>query len=413
MQFSLPSHYKVEVMKKEIPNRARDLPSGVWILGLVSMLMDSSSELVHSLLPTLMVSVLGASMVTVGFVEGMAEATAAVTKIFSGALSDYWGKRKNLVVAGYGLGALTKPLFPLASSIGWIFAARFVDRVGKGIRGAPRDALVADITSDTQRGKAYGLRQSLDTVGAFVGPLLALGLMNVFAGDIRLVLWVAVVPGFAAVLLLLFAIHEPSQHSQVREIRQHISFSDARDLGRAYWIVVLLGAMLTLARFSEAFLLLRTQSLGLSVHAVPLTLVVMNAVYALSSYPAGRLADRMNRHALLSVGVAVLILSDLTLATSQSVPMSFLGVGLWGLHMGLTQGLLSTLVAHAAPQRLRGYSLWHFQPCKWRVRAARQCDRRLPLEYLRSIRDFRGGSRVQHGDVYRSALHSKSRQAYE
>ena len=341
-------------MKESLPNRAAQLPSAIWILGLVSMFMDTSSELAHSLLPTFMVSVLGASMVTVGFVEGIAEATAAITKIFSGALSDYWGRRKRLVVTGYGLAALTKPIFPLASSIDWVFAARFIDRVGKGIRGAPRDALVADITPEAQRGRAYGLRQSLDTVGAFLGPLFAVVFMIAFEGNIRTVLWFASVPAFAAVLLLIFAVHEPSAHLKRQAKHPGVSLADARDLGRAYWTIVLIGGTLTLARFSEAFLLLRTQSLGLSIAYVPVTLVIMNVVYAVSSYPAGTAADRMDRRNLLIFGVAVLVVSHLILAAAGNVALSLVGVTLWGLHMGLTQGLLSTLVADAAPAKLRG-----------------------------------------------------------
>jgi len=317
--------------------------------------MDVSSELVHSLLPLFMATTLGASMITIGLVEGIAEAAASITKIFSGALSDYWGKRKSLLIAGYGLAAFTKPIFPLASSVGWVFTARFVDRIGKGIRGAPRDALIADVTAGGERGRAYGLRQSLDTIGAFAGPLLAIALMTWFGGNIRYALWVSVIPALASVLVLLVAVKEPSRHESIAErVQSRLSFAQTKRLGRAFWTVVFLGGVLTLARFSEAFLLLRAQDTGLSPAEVPITLVIMNIVYAVSSYPAGRAADHLNRRVLLSLGVAVLIIADLLLAMSTGIPLVLAGVAIWGLHMGLTQGLLVALVADTAPGSLRG-----------------------------------------------------------
>jgi MFS family permease len=319
------------------------------------MFMDVSSELVHSLLPVFMATTLGASMLTIGLVEGIAEATAAVTKVFSGVLSDYWGRRKSLVVAGYSLAAFTKPIFPLSSSIGGVFIARFVDRIGKGIRGAPRDALIADITKEGQRGTAYGLRQSLDTVGAFAGPLLALVLMAWFSGNIRAVFWVAVIPALLSVLVLVVAVREPAAHdSSLQSASLQFSSANMMRLGRAFWAVVLLGGVLTLARFSEAFLLLRAQDVGLSPTEVPITLVIMNVVYALSSYPAGHASDRIDRRVLLCVGTGVLIIADLLLAAASTIPIVLAGVAIWGLHMGLTQGLLATLVADSAPRDLRG-----------------------------------------------------------
>ena len=333
----------------------KPLSTSVWALGFVSMCMDVSSELVHSLLPLFMATTLGASMITIGLVEGIAEAAASITKIFSGALSDYWGKRKSLLIAGYGLAAFTKPIFPLASSVGWVFTARFVDRIGKGIRGAPRDALIADVTAGGERGRAYGLRQSLDTIGAFAGPLLAIALMTWFGGNIRYALWVSVIPALASVLVLLVAVKEPSRHESIAErVQSRLSFAQTKRLGRAFWTVVFLGGVLTLARFSEAFLLLRAQDTGLSPAEVPITLVIMNIVYAVSSYPAGRAADHLNRRVLLSLGVAVLIIADLLLAMSTGIPLVLAGVAIWGLHMGLTQGLLAALVADTAPGSLRG-----------------------------------------------------------
>jgi MFS family permease len=336
------------------PQRLRALPATIWALGFGSLLMDASSELVYSLLPIFMTSVLGASMVTIGFVEGIAEATASITKLFSGVISDHVEKRKGLLVFGYGLAALTKPVFPLATSVTWVFVGRFVDRIGKGIRGAPRDALVADITPAALRGAAYGLRQSLDSVGAFVGPLLAVVLMGTFAGDIRAVLWAAVVPACLAVALLALAVREPERARGEAGERARLTAREVRELPLRYWWVVLVSAVFTLARFSEAFLVLRAQNVGLAIAYVPSVMIVMNVVYAASAYPAGVAADRFSPKRLLIVGILLLAGSDLILALAATPAHVFIGTAFWGLHMGLSQGLLSKLVADTAPARLRG-----------------------------------------------------------
>ncbi|MEJ2142274.1 MAG: MFS transporter [Gammaproteobacteria bacterium] len=330
------------------------MPKAIWVLGFGSLFMDMSSELVHSLLPIFMASVLGASMLTIGIIEGVAEATAAITKVFSGAISDYFRKRKLLVVLGYGLAAITKPVFPLATTIWWVFAARFVDRIGKGIRGAPRDALVADITPPKLRGAAYGLRQALDTVGAFLGPLLAVMFMILFANDIKAVLWVAVIPAFIAVLLLAIAIREPKSLEHTPSQEPRMTIADTKNLPLRYWLVVALGGVFTLARFSEAFLILRAQDVGLSIAYVPAIMIIMNVVYALFAYPAGAAADRFSARTLLVVGLGVLVLADIILAMTTTVGFALLGAAFWGLHMALTQGLLSKLVADTAPAKLRG-----------------------------------------------------------
>lgn len=301
-----------------------------------------------------MATVLGASMVSIGIIEGIAEATAAITKVFSGAISDYFRKRKILVVLGYGLGAMTKPIFPLATTIEWVFGARFVDRIGKGIRGAPRDALVADIVPAHSRGAAYGLRQSLDSVGAFLGPLLAVVFMIWFTNDIKSVLWVAVVPAFLAVLLLILAVHEPESSEYTTASRNHLTLTDAKRLSLPYWLIVALGAVFTLARFSEAFLILRAQDVGLAISYVPVIMIVMNIVYAVFAYPAGAAADRISARTLLVLGLGVLIAADVVLAMATSPWIAFLGAAFWGLHMALTQGLFSKLVADTAPVELRG-----------------------------------------------------------
>jgi MFS family permease len=346
-------------MKKSAPSNAkpaawRALPTAIWALGFGSLFMDTSSELIHSLLPIFMVSGLGASMVTVGVIEGMAEATAAIVKVFSGALSDYFGKRKFLMVLGYALAAFTKPIFPLANSVSWVFAARFIDRVGKGIRVAPRDALVADITPLRMRGAAYGLRQALDSVGALVGPLLAVALMIWLASDIRKVMWFAVVPAFIAVALLLFYVREPERAHADGFVKKPLTIADARRLPLRYWLVVLLGAFFTLARFSEAFLVLRAQNVGLALSYIPVVMIVMNVLYAGAAYPAGAAADRVSPRTLLILGLVLLIAADVLLAFATSPLIVFAGAALWGLHMAFTQGLLSKIVAETAPAELLG-----------------------------------------------------------
>jgi len=340
--------------------RLRDIPVGVWTLGFVSLLMDASSETIHALLPIYLVTVLGTSALTVGIIEGIAEATASITKIFSGALSDWLGRRKFLAVLGYGLAAFTKPVFPLASTVGWLVAARFIDRVGKGIRGAPRDALIADITPPALRGAGYGLRQSLDTVGAFMGPLLAIALMWFTANNYTAVFWVAVIPAFLSLGLIMFAVKEPERPAELRPVRAPLSLHELAGLGNVYWLIVAFATVFTLARFSEAFLLLRAQSVGLPVALIPAVMVVMNVVYALAAYPAGILSDKIGRVSILVIGIFFLIAADLALGFAGGIAGVTAGVVLWGLHMGFTQGLLAALVADQAPPELRGTAFGMF-----------------------------------------------------
>ncbi len=332
----------------------RQIPGGVWALGFVSLLMDISSEMIHALLPLYLVTVLGASTLTVGFIEGIAEATASITKVFSGALSDWLGKRKFLAALGYGLAAFTKPIFPLAASVEWLVAARFIDRVGKGIRGAPRDALVADLSPPEVRGASFGLRQSLDTIGAFLGPLLAIAFMWWLANNFVVVFWIAVIPAFLAFGLILFAVREPERPAELRKVKMPLSRAELGRLGSAYWWVVGIAAVFTLARFSEAFLVLRAQSIGLAIMWAPVVMIVMNVFYAVSAYPAGVLSDKANRATVMIVGLLFLFVADLCLALSPNILGVLVGAALWGLHMGFTQGLLATLVADAAPAELRG-----------------------------------------------------------
>lgn len=334
-----------------VPSRRR-LPLAIWALGFGSLLMDTSSELVHSLSPVLLVNMLGASVVAVGMIEGVAEGAAAVTKVFAGALSDYFRRRKTLIVLGYALAALAKPLFPLATSASWIFAARFIDRMSKGIRDAPRDALVADITAQTQRGAAYGLRQALDSVGAVLGPVIAVLLMLCFSGGIRAAMWVAVIPAVLAVLLVVFLLREPEQKRAAT--REPPDWSKAKQLTGRYWLIVAVGAIFTAARFSDSFLILRGRDIGLSASYAPLIMVVLSCVYAAGSYPAGAASDRLSPRSLLLVGLSFLIAANVILGLGRSIVLIFAGGALWGVHMALTQGVFAKIVADFVPVDLRG-----------------------------------------------------------
>lgn len=333
-------------------NSGPRIPRTVWVLGLVSMFMDISSEIIHALLPLFMTTTLGLSVAVVGLVDGIAEATAHITKVFSGYVSDRTGRRKPLILLGYGLGAASKPLFPLAASAFPILAARFADRIGKGMRGAPRDALIADVTPQSVRGRAFGLRQSLDTAGAFAGPLIAIGLMALLANDMRLVFWIAVIPAAISVGLVLFGVEDctPSAHSS----RAAIRLSDFRKLEGAFWRVAAIGVLLSLARISEAFLILKADAEGLPLMLAPLVLVAMNLVYSVGAFPAGMLSDRVDPRTLLQWGIAALIAGDILLAFASSLAGVFTGIALWGLHMALTQGVLARMVADSAPKRARG-----------------------------------------------------------
>ncbi|HBT3021742.1 MFS transporter [Klebsiella pneumoniae] len=318
------------------------IPKGVWVLGGVSLLMDVSSEMIHSLLPLFMATTLGASVIIIGLIEGLAEATALILKVFSGAISDYVGKRKGLALLGYGLGALSKPLFAIAPTAGVVFSARMIDRVGKGIRGA-----------------AYGLRQALDTVGAFLGPLLAVLLMFIWANDFHAIFWVAVIPAVLSILLLGFGLQEPKSaiaHKRSNPLKRE----NLKKLSAAYWWVVAIGSIFTLARFSEAFLVLRAQQMEIPLYTIPLVMVAMNLVYSLTAYPFGKLSDSMSHSKLLQWGLLVLILADIVLALSGHWSTLLIGVALWGIHMGMTQGLLAAMVAHTAPPELRGTAFGMF-----------------------------------------------------
>lgn len=337
------------------------IPRTVWALGLVSLFMDTSSEIIHALLPLFLTTTLGVSVLIVGIIDGIAEATASITKVFSGYISDRLRRRKALILIGYGLGAVSKPLFAIASSAGLVLVARFADRIGKGIRGAPRDALVADVTPIEIRGRAYGLRQALDTVGAFLGPLLAIGLMVLLANDMRAVFWIAVIPALIAVLFVVFGVRDREQPTpESSEAPPPIRLKDVSRLPRTYWEIVVLGAVFALARFSESFLVLKANAVGLPLALAPLVLVIMNLVYAGAAFPAGVISDRVTPQRLLLVGMLFLITADVVLALAGGVTGAFVGIALWGAHMAVTQGLFAKLVAERAPDELRGTAFGMF-----------------------------------------------------
>jgi len=350
-------------MRRQNPPPVTDragIPAGIWILGFVSLLMDVSSEMVLSLLPVFMVTVLGVSPLVVGVIEGVSEAMALIVKMFSGVVSDYVGRRKPLALLGYGLSALIKPLFALATSGSWVFAARFIDRIGKGLRGAPRDALIADLAPPKARGAAFGLRQSLDVAGAFIGPLLAMGLMLLWENDFRAVFWFAVLPALLSVALLFFGVQEPERTAQASAGVNPLQRAHLRRLPAAYWWVVAIAALFTLARFSQAFLVLRAGQGGLPIALTPLVFIALNAVYSIAAYPLGKLADRIDHGHLLAAGMLLLIAADVVLAQSAHWGIVWAGVTLWGLHLAMTQGLLAAMVADTAPVDLRGTAYGFF-----------------------------------------------------
>lgn len=333
------------------------IPRTIWTLGFVSLLMDVSSETVHGLLPVFLISVLHASYTNLGIIEGAGEALSLIFKVISGPLSDWYGKRKPLVLLGYSMGALSKPLFAIATSPSMVLGARLFDRTGKGIRGAPRDALIADVTPEALRGAAYGLRQSLDTVGAFLGPLLAIFLMSISDGNYRFVFWIAVIPGLLSVLLIIFGVKDvPDQ----KPTDKRFNLAILSKFSSSFWFVAVIGAIFQLARFSEAFLILRAQNSGLSMALSPLVLVAMNIVYAISAYPMGRFSDLVPREWFLLIGFFVLSIADIFLAVADNLLMVFAGIILWGIHLGLTQGILAALVADTCPKDYRGTAYGFF-----------------------------------------------------
>ncbi len=334
--------------------RLRNLPRAIWMLGFTSLFMDMSTEILQSLLPLFMVSVLGAPVALVGLIDGLTEATASFTKILSGALSDHLGKRKLLALAGYSFSALAKPLVPLAGGLLTVFLARFLDRVGKGVRDAPRDALVADLVSPRQRGAAYGLRQGLDTLGALAGPLIAVGLMALSAGNFRAVFWFSCIPAVACVATLALGVKEPERVRPAQREPFPLMASQLKRLSASFWILMAVIFLLLLPRFSESLLLLRAQNVGLAAVWVPLVFVAMNLVYAPIAAPAGLFSDRFGRRRMIFAGFAMLIPAQILLYRADQPALVFAGAAFWGLHYGLTQGALSAVVADAAPKQLRG-----------------------------------------------------------
>lgn len=334
------------------------IPATVWMLGLVSLLMDVSSEMVQSLLPLYLATGLGASALAIGLVEGLSGAIAAGTKFLSGLVADWTRRAKPLAVLGYGLAALSRPIFPLAGTVDQILLAKAADRIGKGIRAAPRDALVAAASPPAIRGASFGLRKSLDTVGGFLGPMVAVAAMILMAGNIAAVFWLAAVPAALAVLVLIFGVHEPAGDRAAKP--DAFRLGQALRLNRAVWAVIGLAGLIMLARFSEAFVLLKSLEAGFAPTWVPLAMVVMHAVYGLAAYPVGRLSDRIGTAGLLLWSLGFLVMAHLILAFAGSPGAYLLGTVFWGLHMGFSQGLLGAMIAGATPDRLRGTAFGTF-----------------------------------------------------
>jgi len=332
------------------------IPRNVWALGIVSLLMDLSSEMIFSILPIFLVTGLGISVLSLGLIEGLAEGVASVIKAFSGTLSDYLKKRKILVVIGYGLSTLTKPFFALASTATWIFAARFVDRLGKGIRGAPRDSLIADSTSTKIRGTAYSLRQSLDTLGALLGPIIAIIILYLTTNNFRFVLWFAVIPAVLCIVVLIFGVKETTLKKNVLKKKSYFLFKNFSKITPVIWLFFLTVFILNLGHFSEAFLLLRSQEIGLKVSFIPIVFVVMNVAYAIVAVPFGHLADKVGFFIPIVCGFLILVLSNIILALTNGIEWMFAGIIFWGIHLGMTQGLLLAIVAQLSPLELRGTS---------------------------------------------------------
>lgn len=327
------------------------IPRTVWVLGFVSLLMDISSEMIHALLPLFMAGTLGASAIWIGLVEGIGEGTALIAKVFSGVVADRFGHKKRLVFAGYFLGVISKPVFALAGSMPVVLAARFFDRIGKGLRGAPRDAIVADVTDESIRGAAYGLRQSLDAAGAFVGPLLATLLLLLWTEDLRSIFWIALIPGAACLALILFGVEDnvtPTVNTK------RIAWKDLKSvMTPAFVQLVILGTLFSLARFSNAFIVLRAADIGIEHAWIPMAVVLMNITFSLSSYPFGKLADKLNPMKLLALGIVLLALANLLFAYAENYRILAAGIVLFGMHLGATQGIFSTIISEIAPSEVR------------------------------------------------------------
>lgn len=336
------------------------LHRSVIALGCVSLLMDMSSESIHALLPLFMVEALGLTALAVGLLDGFAEALPFVVKPVSGWLSDRFRNRKGLTVAGYGLAALAKPLFALAGGLGLIVTARLIDRMGKGIRGAPRDALIADLTEPRLRGQAFGLRQSMDTVGAILGPVLAAILIGMWLGDYQTAFWFASIPAGLAMVVLVVGVREPRSRTAAARPSESIQTTP---LSPAFWAITALAAAMALAKPSEAFLLLRAQAMGWSTGEIPLLLAAMNSAYALSAYPAGRFFDRLGERRLLATSLGALGLALLLLWSGSHPAMLWSAAIAWGLHLGTSQAVLAALISLHAPSARRGTAFGVYAGC--------------------------------------------------
>lgn len=330
------------------------LPRNVWVLGLVSLFNDTATEMSYWLLPQFLVSVLGAGPMAFGFIEGAAQTVASFARLFSGFLADRLKRRKALAGAGYTLANLTKPLLALSTSWMQVFWIRFADRAAKGFRGAPRDALLADSVEPDRRGAAFGLRQSMDSAGAILGPLGAVVLLPVFLGNVRMVFWAAAVPGLISIVLVWALVREVRPSSATKSSRQANppfrlwSASNRRLLG-----ILLAVAIFSLGNSSDLFLILRAQNLGVSTHWAPLLGLVFNTVYTLLSWPAGWLSDRLPRRILVVLGYLTYSLIYCGFAVTSSKVFVWPLFAIYGAYYAFTEGVLKAWIADLVPSEAR------------------------------------------------------------
>jgi MFS family permease len=337
--------------------RGWPLSRNVWVAGWVSFFMDVSSEMVYPLVPLFLSSTLGVSKSVVGLIEGIAEATASLLKLFSGVIADRFGKNKLLMGFGYGISTASRPILALASGWGMVFLARFTDRAGKGIRTAPRDAIIAASTPPGQLGLAFGFHRALDTAGAVVGPAVALAILAVWAADFRLVFWLSVVPGVLAVALIVWFIEADGR---VRPAQAALAWS-LRGFDDRFWEFLLVIGLFSLGNSSNAFLILKAEQVGTSPAWISGIYVGYNALYALMSVPGGLLADRvgMRRMIIVGLGLFAAVYAGIALAsTPQQIAALFL---CYGIYMGLTEGVQRAYLATLAPKErtATAFGLYH------------------------------------------------------
>lgn len=341
-------------MTKGVPAKQGDrLPRNVWILGCVAFFNDTATEMGYWLLPQFLVVVLGAQPMAFGLIEGAAETVSSFSRLLSGWLSDRLRRRKPLAAAGYTLANLVKPLLAVAQSWGQVFWIRFVDRAAKGVRAAPRDALIADSVDPAHRGAAFGLRQAMDTAGAIVGPLSAIVLLPLFAGKVRDVFWVAAIPGLASILLAWFAVKEVRPPAKTVVISTSSAGSADKAPGARLGLILAAVGLFSLGNSSDLFLVLRAQNLGLSAWMAPALGLLFNVVYTALSWPAGKLSDRVPRRRLIVAGYLIYAAVYAGFALLHTPQMVWFLFAVYGSYYALTEGVIKAWVADLVPSASR------------------------------------------------------------